>query len=111
MLGRELKKDEQVHHRNEDKTDPRFQNLLILGTYDHGWVSAKQAYFVEHVLEVREKREWDEFMDEQAANQAQQIANAKAGGVPVEIVDNSLALAWAVRAAGGGVSYDGSGIC
>jgi hypothetical protein len=97
MLGRELKKDEQVHHRNGDKTDPRWPNLFILGTCDHGWVSAKQAYFMQHIKEVADRREWEKFMDEHAARQAQQIATAKASGVPLEITDNALALAWATR--------------
>lgn len=99
LLGRELKKDEQVHHRNNNKLDPRPDNLLILGQYDHGWVSAKQAYFMQHIKEVAEKNEWDEFMDEQARIQARQIAAAKALGVPLEIADNALALAWAIRGA------------
>jgi hypothetical protein len=104
MLGRELRKDEQVHHRNTDKLDPRHGNLLILGENDHGWVSAKQAYFMEHVKEVADKKEWDAFMDERARDQAQQIAVSRAHGIPIEIGDNALELAWAVRSAGGGKS-------
>lgn len=100
MLGRELKDDEQVHHRNNNKLDPRHGNLLIVGENDHGWVSAKQAYFMEHIKEVGDKAEWDEFMDEQAAKQERQIAACKANGIPVEIGDNALELAWAVRNAG-----------
>jgi hypothetical protein len=93
-LGRELKKDEQVHHRNADKLDPRHWNLLILGESDHSWVSAKQAYFMEHIREVEDKREWDDFMDEQAALQAQQITCGKASGLPIEIRDGQLQKAW-----------------
>jgi len=102
LLGRELRKDEQVHHRNGNKLDPRPWNLLILGENDHGWVSAKQAYFMEYIKEVADKKEWNEFMDERAAQQARQIALCRANGIPVEIGDNALELAWAVRSAGGG---------
>ena len=93
-LGRELKKDEQVHHRNGDKLDPRHGNLLIVGEKDHGWVSAKQAYFMMNVREVEDKREWEKFMDEQAAIQAQEILVSRSTGNPVQIVDGKLEEAW-----------------
>jgi HNH endonuclease len=93
-LGRELKRDEQVHHRNNNKLDPRHQNLLIVGEKDHGWVSTLQAYYMTHIKEPAAKAEWDEFMDEQAAIQAKQIAVAKTAGEPFAVVDGALQKAW-----------------
>jgi hypothetical protein len=93
-LGRDLTKDEQVHYRNGDKLDPRHWNLLILGENDHGWVSALQAHFMQHIKEPSDRKEWEEFMDEQAALQAQQIAVAKAHGTTAVIMDGALQQAW-----------------
>lgn len=94
MLGRELNRDEEVHHKNADKLDFAFQNLLVLGTTDHGWVSAKQAYYM-RVLDIKAKKEWDTFMQEHEQQQAQAIAAAKAAGVPVELPpDGYLRQAW-----------------
>jgi HNH endonuclease len=94
LLGRELKRDEQVHHRNNDKLDPRHWNLLVVGEKDHGWVSSLQAYFMEHIKEPADKREWDEFMDEQAALQAQAIAVAKSEDRSFEVRGGALQEAW-----------------
>lgn len=96
MLGRELKKDEEVHHR-ENKLDPRHTNLMVLGSVDHGWVSAKQSYFMTHIKEVADKREWDDFMDQQAKKQAAHIALARSEGMPVRIRDGVLQEAWGER--------------
>jgi hypothetical protein len=98
MLGRELTKDEEVHHR-KNKLDPRHTNLMILGEHDHGWVSAKQSYFMTHIKEKADKKEWDEFMDEQAEKQAAEIARAKNDGVSAVIRDGVLQEAWATRGA------------
>lgn len=44
-IGRKLKPDEDVHHKNGNKLDISPDNLQILGHRDHGAVSAKQAWF------------------------------------------------------------------
>lgn len=62
MLGRELKRDEQVHHKDENKLNNDWRNLQILTEKEHGAVSAKQAwYFKEH--DIKSQREWDEWFD------------------------------------------------
>ena len=87
MLGRELERDEEVHHKNSDRRDFAFQNLFILGNADHGWVSAKQAYYM-RVLDIKQKREWDDFMSEQYEEQTQRIASARAEGAAVVLPDD-----------------------
>jgi hypothetical protein len=59
-LKRKLRKDEDVHHRNGNKLDFRLHNLLLLSHKEHGWVSAKQHWYMKRKEEV-ERREWDEF--------------------------------------------------
>lgn len=99
IMGRELKSEEQVHHRNADKLDPRPGNLLILGERDHGWVSAKQAYFMTHIKEPMDKAEWESFMDEEAKLQARMLAGMRSEGGTIDIGDDSLVLKWATRKA------------
>jgi len=93
MLGRELKRDEQVHHFG-DKLDPRFTNLFILGERDHTWVTAKQAWYMKYVKEPADKQEWESFMVARAREQSREIATAKNNGVPWECVDGKLQEAW-----------------
>jgi len=45
-LGRPLREDEEVHHQNGDKRDFSHGNLVILGSEVHGWVSARQAFWM-----------------------------------------------------------------
>lgn len=61
-LGRELSKDEDVHHLNADKAVFSDRNLHIMGHKEHGCVSAKQHWYVkEHDIHL--KNEWDEFFE------------------------------------------------
>lgn len=97
MLGRELRKDEEVHHKDQDRRNFWFSNLFILGSWDHGWVSAKQAYFM-RTRDAREKQEWDQFMAEQGTAQANEIAAAKAEGYTWRgPQDGALQVAWEKR--------------
>src|SRR5579863_790300 len=45
MVGRDLERDEEVHHKDGDRRNFWFANLMILGSKDHGWVSAKQSWY------------------------------------------------------------------
>ena len=97
MLGRELTKDEEVHHKNGDKLDFAFQNLFVLGTADHGWVSAKQNYFMRNRDDAA-KKQWEQFMAEQALTQALEVARCRAAGSVYEPpVDGSIKIAWEQR--------------
>lgn len=95
-VGRPLRRDEEVHHRDGNKLNPAHTNLLILGSSDHGWVSAKQAWYMKS-LDIRAKAEWDEFMELEADRQQTEIRQAKASGQPWESCDGSLQQAWDTR--------------
>jgi hypothetical protein len=97
IIGRDLKKDEQVDHRDRNRLNFHFSNLIVRGEKDHGWVSAKQAYFMDHIKEVADKKEWDEFMAEEDAKRVKEIAVAKAKGEPWQCEDGKLEDAWDVR--------------
>ena len=61
ILGRALKKDEDVHHKNGNKLDFSRRNLMVIDHTIHGFISARQHYFVTMILEEREKKWYQEF--------------------------------------------------
>lgn len=63
MLGRKLRPDEEVHHRDGDKLNPDWRNLEVLGKRDHGAVSARQAWYFRQ-NDIKVKKEWDDFFAE-----------------------------------------------
>jgi hypothetical protein len=93
MVGRELTKDEEVDHKDRNKLNFHWTNLVIRGHKDHGWVSAAQSHFMRHKDEEL-KREWDEFMAEKDREQATEIAHAKANGKPWKNRDGQLRKSW-----------------
>jgi HNH endonuclease len=97
MVGRALTRDEEVNHKDQDRRNFWFTNLFILGNEDHGWVSAKQSYFMRH-RDEQLKAEWDAFMAEQEQKQAAEIAWCKSKGEPWPgRPDGSLQEAWENR--------------
>ena len=94
MVGRELTRDEEVNHKDQDRRNFWFTNLFVLGNKDHGWVSAKQSHFMRQ-LDAKEKTRWEEFMAEQEAQQAVEIQQSKSEGVPwTGRPDGALRQAW-----------------
>lgn len=61
----------------------------MLGEKDHGWVSAKQAYFMNN-RDEKEKKAFDEFMAEEAKRFDQQVQQAKADGQPWKNIDGKI---------------------
>lgn len=61
MLDRPLKRDEDVHHKNGNRQDFRARNLKVLNHVDHGYVSSKQRWFVNTLLEQRYKDWYAEY--------------------------------------------------
>lgn len=57
MLGRPLRKDEEVHHGAKGKACFCKSNLTIMGSRQHGWISAKQAFWM-RVLDVKAEKEF-----------------------------------------------------
>jgi hypothetical protein len=66
-MGRKLKKDEDVHHRNGNKLDFRFRNLEVHGHSEHGWYSSKQFWFMRE-KDKREEKRWNEHFKSKAAH-------------------------------------------
>lgn len=96
LLGRALARDEEVHHRNGNKKDPSWSNLIVWGTKDHGWVSAKQVWYMRE-LDVKLKKEWDEFMDSEGKRFDEKIQATKAEGVPYTYEDGQIESRWENR--------------
>ena len=89
LLGRELTKDEEVHHRDNDRRNFNWDNLIVLGEKDHGWVSSKQAWYMREA-NVLEKRQWDEFMEEESKRFQNEVALAKSERRVYNVVDGAV---------------------
>lgn len=94
MLGRELTKDEEVHHIDADRRNFWFANLMVLGSKDHGWVSAKQAWFMQN-RDTKEKEYFDEFLAKEKKKQDDAFALKNAGHLWYQ-QDGYLQSAWEV---------------
>jgi HNH endonuclease len=80
LIGRELHKDEEVHHKDGDRRNFNWDNLLVLGSKDHGWVSLKQSWYMRS-KDIKLKRQWDEFMESEERRFDDEVASAKIAGV------------------------------
>ena len=89
LVGRELTKDEEVHHRDGDRRNFNWDNLLVLGEKDHGWVSAKQAWYMKE-MDILEKSQWDDFMAEEARRFQNEVALAKHESRVYNVMDGSM---------------------
>lgn len=98
LLGRELERSEEVHHKDHDRRNFNWDNLMVLGAVDHGWVSAKQAWYMRE-LDVKLKQEWDEFMVAEEKRFDGQIQEAKKNGKPWEAEDGKIEERWESRRA------------
>lgn len=98
LLGRELERSEEVHHKDGNRKNFNWDNLMVLGSQDHGWVSAKQAWYMRE-LDVKLKQEWDEFMSEEEKKFDEQIREAKKEGKPWSVQDGQIEERWENRKA------------
>jgi HNH endonuclease len=96
LVGRELERDEEVHHKDGDRRNFNWDNLFILGGEDHGWVSSKQAWFMRN-RDEKLKAEWDKYMAEEEKKQAGEIAAARSAGEPWMYQDGQLRRGWEER--------------
>lgn len=90
LLGRPLERDEEVHHKDGCKLNIWFTNLLVLGGQDHGWVSAKQAWYMRE-LDIKAKADWDAFMATENKRFDSEVQAAKDAGVPWKNIDGHMA--------------------
>jgi hypothetical protein len=95
LIGRDLRKDEEVHHKDTNRLNFHFSNLTVMGNKDHGWVSAKQAWFMRH-KDSKEKLEWDQFMSDEATRFQLEVADARRRGEPWQATkkDGMLEQEW-----------------
>ena len=64
-IGRPLKKDEDVHHRDGNKLNVHPDYLEVLGHAQHGAVSAKQHWYAKQ-NDIDLKSDWDAFFESEA---------------------------------------------
>lgn len=62
MLGRKLKRDEHVHHKDGDVRNPAPDNLIVLGEAIHNAVSNRQYWYLKQKYS-REEAAWKAFFD------------------------------------------------
>lgn len=61
-IGRPLRKDEDVHHRDGDYTNPHPDNLIVMDKEIHGAVSARQHWYLKQHFK-REDAAWKAYFD------------------------------------------------
>ena len=90
MLGRELQKDEHVHHMNGDVRNPKWTNLLVITKGIHNAVSQRQYWYLKQKY-TKEDAAWLAYFDvtgESASDakkrQNEQILNARFDEVSFE---------------------------
>lgn len=59
IVGRRLKKDEVVHHKDGDKLNPLPWNLEVMTEREHNSITAKQYWFLKKFVWPKEKEAWD----------------------------------------------------
>lgn len=64
MLDRDLRVDEDVHHRDGVKLNCEPENLEVTGKAQHGWYSAIQHWWAPRVIAEHEREQWEEFCGE-----------------------------------------------
>lgn len=62
MLGRKLKSDETIHHKDGNPKNPHWSNLLVINVRLHGAVSAKQHWYLKQHFS-REEAAWRAFLE------------------------------------------------
>lgn len=62
MLGRKLRKDEHVHHKDGNERNPHWTNLIVLGKDVHNAVSNRQYWYLKQKF-AREDAAWKAFFD------------------------------------------------
>lgn len=62
MLGRKLRKDEHVHHKDGNVRNPAWTNLIVLGKDIHNAVSNRQYWYLKQKYS-RERAAWQAYFD------------------------------------------------
>lgn len=62
MIGRKLKADEHVHHKDGDTKNPHPTNLLVLDATTHNAVSNRQYWYLKQKYS-REEAAWRAFLE------------------------------------------------